>query len=790
MCSNDRVCNATAWRGLVVLGFSLFCAAADAQVLETIDIVAKVKEADIVVRFTNNILYLRHSPPNEGKSVRIFLRLTDPALIESEIAQETMQSPAADRVPNARVIFPELINGMLVTFSQRTRYSVRAGVDGRSIIITVPYLPEVAKPTAPTSAAVLPTPTSQSGDKSSLTASISAKMPLPVTDPVGPATPALPNSAAAPSSNLTATASSISAPAEQAVTASEIDAQAKAYLVEARKAIASKDLPTAINRLNRILGLPRNSQTEPAQALIGEARELNAEHLKAKAEYELYLNLFPAGPAATKIKARLAALPKDDAARAAVAKPLPKEAGEAEWSYNGNVSAYYYTGKSHIETLTPPAPGQLTFNQDTLSAVDQRSLISSLNLNIRRRDAFSDTRIVFRDTDNHNDLSPSRSYNRIYSAYADHTDKRLGYNLRVGRQNPNGLGVLDRFDGVQGSYNFNPSWRVNAVYGDAVEFGSPFKKSFYGASVDLLTGQPNLSVYAIQQTIDGLLNRRALGTEARYFSGRASAYAMLDYDVLYKGINIALLQGNYLDEARNNYYFVIDHRRAPSYSLTNALAGAPGLNLKDLVSAQGIETVRQQAINLSAMSDLISIGVNHPLSERWQVGADYRLSQISSTSPVNAVIPLAVIGTCLGTIDPINNTCIITTDSQNGSGKNHVVTLQAIGNSLFFTNAVGVVNLSLIKSPTYDGQSSSISYVLPIGERWRFDTNLRYYSQKDNAGGTQDRFSPSFKAAWQWQNRLYIEGEAGRETAKTNSPIRTDHSTRDYVYLGLRGDFR
>ena len=36
----------------------------------------------------------------------------------------------------------------------------------------------------------------------------------------------------------------------------------------------------------------------------------------------------------------------------------------------------------------------------------------------------------------------------------------------------------------------------------------------------------------------------------------ATAYGMLDYDVLYKGVNIALLQGNYLSEAGDNYFFV------------------------------------------------------------------------------------------------------------------------------------------------------------------------------------------------------------------------------------------
>jgi tetratricopeptide (TPR) repeat protein len=574
------------------------------------------------------------------------------------------------------------------------------------------------------------------------------------------------------------------------LTPAEIEARTATFMEDARRALANKEPGTAINRLNRILGLPPNSQTEAAQALIGEAREQNGELLKARAEYELYLKLFPEGPSAARVRERLAALPKGELA-ARAPRPRPKEAGPSEWFFSGSLSSYYYTGKSQIDTLVPPPPGMLTFNRDTLSMVDQRSLISSVNLHARRRDAFSDTRIVFRDTDHRNYLDSRRSYNRVYAAYVDHNDRQIGYYARAGRQNPSGMGVLERFDGLQGGYNLNPEWRVNAVYGDAVEFLSPFKKNFYGASIDLLpqTGRPGISLYAIDQTLDGLSNRRAVGTEVRFFDGRASAYGMLDYDVLYKAVNILMLQGNYLDEAGNNYFVVLDHRRAPSLSLTNALLAAPGLSVKEMVRQQGIDEVRAQAKALAATSNMFSVGVTHPLSERWLVGADYRLAAISATQPVVATIPLGVIGTCLGTIDVVNNTCIFNTASQQGSGNNHVVTFQAIGNSLFVPNAVGVANLSLIKAPTYNGQALGLTYMLPFAENWRLDANLRYYTQRDNDGTHQTRLSPSLKIGYQWRNKLHWEGEIGREASSTSGPTREDRVKRDYLFTGLRWDF-
>ncbi|TCV89511.1 hypothetical protein [Sulfurirhabdus autotrophica] len=776
--------------------FLLFvCSVANAQIIDHIDVTPGEHDAEIVIHFSEKILYLRHIPLNEGVKLRIFLRLIDTNLLESDLVQEIVRSPKTERVPDLTILYPELINGMLVTFSQSTKYSVRPGSDGQSIAITVPLLPAEKKSSAP-----VPEVKKPIEKIAKELPPVSTVMPAPLSVPskVAPVIQPAPAPIKTPPVSQPIDAMSQGAkesgvsPVPQAPmpSSTEIETRAKAYMDEARHAIAAKDSATAVNRLYRVLGLPASSQTEAAQALIGEAREMSGEVLKARAEYDLYLKLFPSGPNAQHVKERLAALPKGASIARSTTRALPKEAGPADWTFNGSVSSYYYTGKSQIETLVPPPPGQLTFNRDTLSLVDQDSLITSINLNARRRDAFRDTRLVVRGTDNHNYLSPTRSYTRLYSAYLDHTDRQAGYYFRVGRQNPNGMGVMDRFDGLQAGFNLNPEWRINGVYGDAVEFNSPFKKNFYGASVDLLPqiGLPGVSVYAIEQTLDDLANRRAIGTEVRYFDGHVTAYGMLDYDVLYKGVNIALLQGNYLSDKGDNYFFVLDHRRAPSYSLTNALPAAPGLSLQEMIALQGLDQVRTQATSLTAISDMFAIGVTHPLSENWQVGVDYRLSSISSTEPVKAVLPLALIGTCIGVIDPVNETCIIDTASQQASGMNHVVSFQAVGTNLFSSNAVGVANLSLIQAPTYSGQALSLSYVFPFWEKWRLDTNLRYYTQKDDSDNKQDRISPSLKLAYQWRTSLYLEGEVGHEVSNSSGPTRDDHSSRDYMYMGVRWD--
>jgi len=765
-------------RPLIILSILLmYSAFAKAEYLSHIEVVHDDGSTNIVIHFDKNVLFERHFPQKEAKVLFLRLRLLDqhPTNEEKSFVEETLRLKRIDGIPGVSVTYANNNNQVVVTFSRPTKYTVRPGDDGRSMVISLTELKEkISKPLLlqPKIAPPAATPSMPATPETSVSKGIAppvVKTPSEVIP--SPEKPELSSPAQALDQPQAPVAPTTRSPAE-------IERLANALMEDVRRLLAEKNYVTAINHLNRILSFPANGQTQAAQALIGEARELNGEIVKARAEYESYLKLYPNGLEASRVREHLAALPKG---QIRVRRALPKEAGPAQWTLFGNVSTTYYGGSSLIDTTTVLSTNAVS--QSRLATVDQKSLITSINLNARRRDAFSDTRIVVRDTDNHDALNPNRSYNRVYSAYIDHNDKNIGYYVRFGRQNPNGIGVFERFDGAQVGYNLKPEWRLNAVYGDAVEFNSPYKREFYGASVDFLpeqSGVPGVSLYALNQTLDGFENRRALGTEVRYFDGHINAYGTLDYDVLYKDINVALLQGNYLSDAGTNYFAVYDRRRAPSFGLTNALLAAPGLSLQQIIAAQGIELTRTQAKALAAISSSLSFGFTHPLTQDLQVGADYRLSEITSTQPVTASIPISLIGTCVGTIDPINvDNCLFDTASQQASGLNHAISFQVSKNNLFVTNAVGISSASFIKAPGLSGQSYSLGYVLPIGQ-WRIDTNLRYYTQKDNLGTSLNRLSPNLRVSYQWRNSLFFDGEIDREIAKTNSATQSDRTKRDY----------
>lgn len=789
------------WGGLVklarfIVGLSLLASvSAFAAVIDTIDVARVGDKAEITIRFTTEIQYTRHTPDDEGKFLRIFFRVTKPGFSESELMQELRRSPKNDLIPPFTLAYPELVNGMLVTFAKTTKFVVHAGEDSRSIVILVP-LPEEknAAPVAPVSAAAVA--------KESETPSVAKKGKTPAVVPTVVATPPVvavtTDGAASPEMSQKPDAEK---PEPAPILSSEkIEEMAHAFLLDGQEAFAQNDFTKAINRMNRVLSLPANTQTMAAQALLGEAREKNGEIAKARAEYELFLKLYPTSAEAPRVKQRLEALPAVDVVRGpSSARRVVRDDKPAEWTITGSLSSYFFTGQSKQDS------GPMKR--------DQESLVSSLGFNARLRDSVTDTRFVFRDTDSRNFMQSSRNYNRVYSAYAERTDREIGYFVRAGRQNPNGAGVLERFDGITASYNLNQDWKVGGVYGEAVEFGSPFNKKFYGANIEVLpqVSRPGASLYVVEQKIDGYLNRRAVGSEMRYFDGQFTGYGMLDYDTLYKGVNIGMAQANYLDASGNNYFISYDYRKTPSYSLTNALGASGYTTVPDLVGNVGMTQARQLVSDSTALSKMFAAGVTIPVGERWQFGFDYRMSEISGTSATiplaqmckelqdeaNPTDPLCVdgprgtmriseMGICVAeSYDMVTKTCHATTEA---SGKTQMYSTQAIATNLFVPNGVGVAYYGYVSGPTYTGHNLGLSYVYPFAETWRMESNARYYTQKSD-NGDMTQFSPSMKLIHLWGNSLSLEGELGYSESK-NTGVTNSKNRREYLYLGVRWDYR
>jgi hypothetical protein len=734
--------------------------------IDGVEVIRRGKQAEIRIRFTTAVQYLRHVPQDAAQSLQVELQFAGSATREDRLTREILRLARTDLVPLFTLTYPETGNAVHIAFDQPTPIAVRQGTDARSISIFVPALPGAKDLTVEGSgprivavaAALAPAPASPAAAIAPVPAAIAAPAPAAIAAPATAAVGAL--VAALPSELPQA------APVVAPLTSAEIETRAKALMDAARQSIAVRKGVDAADKLGQVLNLPLNRQYQAAQALMGEAREFSGELRRARIEYELYLKLYPKGEEAPRVRERLAALDKTLAQLTAGATGA-SGTGVAQWTVNGSVSQYRYEGKSRIETITPPPPGQLLFNQDTLSLTDQNALLSTFDLAARQRDGARDTRIVIRDSNTENYLPNQLSYNRLNAAYFEESDNQVGYLVRAGRQLGSGGGVFGRFDGLLAGYEIKPGMRLNGVAGIPVEFNSSFRRSFYGASMDFLPqlGKPGFGVYYIEQTLEGLLDRRAVGGEGRYFDQFGTVFSMLDYDLLYKLLNIAMVQGNWRTVAGVNYFATYDYRKSPPLGMTNALPGETTQSIQQLAQDLGLVELRKRAATLTSSSTFYSLGIMSPVTPTWQLGGNFNRASISGTGE-SGILP-----------------------AQPGSGTSYVYSGQAIGNNIGFTNAALVLNVSLIRAPTYDGKSYVVTYAVPIGN-WRFDTILRYYTQLDNQEQKQTRLSPTFKTSYRWINRVSLELEIGDERFDEAGPLRELHSSRRYVFGGYRWDFQ
>ena len=365
--------------------------------------------------------------------------------------------------------------------------------------------------------------------------------------------------------------------------------------------------------------------------------------------------------------------------------------------------------------------------------------------------------------------------NRLSALYYEHRLTGSGTGLRVGRQSPSGYGVLYRFDGLQGSVGLAPKWKVNGVWGMPSDKLLDTHRVFYGLSLEAEALTPAVSgnVYAIQQTIDGFVDRRAVGTEMRYFKGGLSVTGQLDYDVALNGLNIAMVQGTWQWPDSTVYNALFDRRTVPLRTLGNmlffqdpSLATQPR-TMRDLVGTTSLALLRQRANGITPMQTQASFGFTRPIVENWQGGADVRYTKVDAIPAVPVILP----------------------NGQPGTGNVWGAGLQLIGSNLFSVRDTHVFNTTWLTSPTYRGTLLAYNNLTSLNGHWQLEPALRYYTQTDNTGTHLQRLTPVMRALYRVQPLFTLEGELTYEMSRSSGTLRSEDANRLFFYFGGRYDF-
>ncbi|MCB1601185.1 MAG: hypothetical protein KDI66_14310 [Xanthomonadales bacterium] len=687
----------------LLLGWGLITAPGiRAQSLDDIEVAGAGGESRITVRFATQVRYQRHVVDNSSQSVQIFLQVTG-ASEDDGVFEDTRNSPPGHDLPGFEV-----------------RYlAPQGGVPARRLDVNFESPVELIR-------------VGQAEDNRSIVLILKSETVPPETVPPSVA----------------------------------VANEPAAILAQAKSEMAAQRYDAAVASLNRILNLPPNDASQEAQELIGQVREALGGIDRARAEYQLYLKLYPEGPGAERVRARLAGLNLPEA-QAVAGGRAPRPSQTLTW---GSLSAFYYGGNSRIRTdniIITPATNATTIDTQTLSQTDQSALVTNLDANVRLRGGDWDNRFVLRNIGTLSFLDQQANENRLTALYGDfrYQPQRIG--ARLGRQSSTSGSVLGRFDGASASWGVTEKWRIGAIAGVPAQDGLGNRPSFAALTVDGDTPIEGLGLgfFAVRQAVDGITDRLAVGTELRYFKDLTSVFGLVDYDIQFDQLNVASVQGSYQFGSGGVFNFLYDYRRTPTLQVSNALLADPTRTLADLLDSQSSTELQLQALGLTPVSKVALAGITYPVSDRWQLGAEFRLSSLTGTEGAGDIPP------------------------QPGTGNVYTTTLQAIGTGIFGDSGVITMTASQLSADAYDGRLFALNSRFRFGSRWTLEPAIRWYQQDNASGSSLTRLAPTLRALFQWREHFSLEGEIAYERSRSDAALVSERNNILFYYLGCRWDF-
>jgi len=701
-------------------------------------LVAATGECDVLtVSFNREARYAGHVPKDVGGALTIQLNPVD-TFVFDPTARITPQGVAVENAGAGGV------KSVTVEFNQPSGPTLRIEFDRKVTF-------DVAQPGSLDQIAVA---FPKSGSKAACSVAQLLKAPTPTAGPIGIAQAASPLPVQRPG----------------AVSPADVNI-IQASLDDARYAMRRKDYKRAIVLLKKILEYPESASTPDALLTLGETADLAGDLGLAAGAYREYLRRYPFADAAAKAARRLGVEPP--ARAGGVVTREPDKAGGTQWSVGGGVSSFYVRDDSATQTKdisTAPNP-----NADPDShIVHQNEILNNFDLRGSISDELISTKIRVSGSHEQALASGAQEQDRVgmSTAYFETYLKPTGITARVGRQSVSGAGVIGRFDGALLSWQYDPTFRFNVVGGAAnwSSYDAPFlnERYLFGTSVDVAGVAPGLdaSLFAIQQNDRGVVDRRAVGAEVRYYRDNMSALGLIDYDIHFQKLNAATFTGSYTFEDKSILATTLDYRRVPYLSSWNALEGQPYATLYDMLHDSTLSQVQQYALDRTPVFTSAMVSYMRPLNERWQVGGDGTITHLAGTPPSGGVDGTMPSGTELYLSGQLVGTSIVKDGDQ-------------------FVGALRYAHLN-----------DSNVYFLDLGARYPWDEKLSI-SPRFRAGyrvGTtiplkETTILPSVLLDYAFARGLSFEGEVGYKYIDSlQSGVKS--ASKDFFFtLGVRSDF-
>lgn len=525
---------------------------------------------------------------------------------------------------------------------------------------------------------------------------------------------------------------------------------------EAKAAAAGGELTRAATIYERIAAYPVSPFRQDARELLGVVREKAGQIALAKAAYEGYLRDYADSAGAARVKQRLEALVAPPARMTARIESTRQRSQGEDWDLFGSLYQFYRYDQFQI-------------NDE--SARTTRSLLSTdLDVNARRRSDAMDLRTRLTGSYDHDFLDSTESEFRAAMAYVDLATRDQVHNARVGRQTRTSGGVLGRFDGAYYGYRFSERYRINAVAGAPVASTADSidtDRTLYGASMDFgpYAQSWSLSLYGVQQTVEGLTDRQAAGVELRYLSPALSVFGLADYDVYFSEPNILYVIGSGNLGDSTTISVIADRRRSPLLSTSNALIGQTARTIGELQTSFSEAQIKALALDRTAVSSSYTLNLSQAIDQRFRLSGDVTSSRVGSTPASGGVEAIP------------------------GSGPDWYYNLQLIGTSLLADSDLSIIGLRYVDASSYSGVAGLLNYRWRSRRRVDLNPRIRVERRSRDDGRVQWVYAPGLRALWSPSRAWSLELELAAELSDQQIGELSDKSKLYFAYVGYRYDF-
>lgn len=572
-----------------------------------------------------------------------------------------------------------------------------------------------------------------------------------------------PTDPAATASTLSATTSKL----EKAVTggtSSLTEKQLDSLMQRAKTDFKNKNYTSAIRYLKALIAAGEHRYSREALELLGLARQRKGQKTHAVDSYEKYLTLYPEGEGSDRVRQRLAGLLT--AARAPRKKiHMSSDEENDEVITNGSLSQFYRANRASTDGI-----GGIT----TLS-----QLFTFLDLTTVQRSGKYDHRYQFTSDHTYDFLSSSDgSEFRFIETYYELSSRKTGSSGRLGRQAIRTGGILKRFDGLTFGYQFTPEIRLNVLGGLPVDVDNKTSinksRSFYGFIFETGTFLEHwdMNLFYFDQEVDGLTDRRSTGADVRYRDKTKALFAVIDYELFYKEINLLQLNANILFDHGRSAYMNAFIRKLPMLATSNALTGRPEESLEEMQKNLNVEQIYQLARDRTANSQSTTVGGTQGLSEKFQLSGDITVSHIDGTvaTAADALVPAGIPAT-------------------EETGPDYFISTQLVGNSLFLERDTAVLGIRYYQTEPSDTISFIINSRFPLTRNWRINPRLQYDIRKLSNGDKQEKLRARLKTDYRYLSKLRFDFEVGYDESTENDNQLDLGSNNLFFTLGYRWDF-